>query len=110
MHACLSEVAVKYRVAILVPSNPRLHPKLKAILDENLYAVLEANPRLDLKIYVDSGPLSELPEDQRPLSKTARLRNRMLDSIDLVSPFSVCLSLALCLHDVSVMSGCLGAL
>jgi hypothetical protein len=34
----------------------------------------------------------------------------MLDSIDLVSPFSVCLSLALCLHDVSVMSGCLGAL
>jgi hypothetical protein len=69
MHACLSEAAVKYRVPILVPSNPRLHPKLKTILDENLYAVLEANPRLDLKIYVDSGPLSEFQEDQRPLSK-----------------------------------------
>jgi len=26
----------------------------------------------------------ELPDDERPLSKTSRLRNRMLDSIDLV--------------------------
>lgn len=73
----------KTRVAVLVPSNPFLHPRLKVILNDNLDMLLEGNPTLDMKVFVDSGPLEVLPEDERPLSKTSRLRNRMLDSIDL---------------------------
>eukprot|EP00802_Teleaulax_amphioxeia_P021490 Tamp_21849.p1 GENE.Tamp_21849~~Tamp_21849.p1 ORF type:complete len:151 (+),score=13.04 Tamp_21849:56-454(+) len=83
MHASKSNTTAQYRVAMLVPSNPLLHPRLKTILTDNLHATLDANPSLDLKIYIDSGPMRELPGDERPLSKTSRLRNRMLDSIDL---------------------------
>ena len=78
-----SDPHAKTRVAVLVPSNPRLHPRLKTILTNNLHAILDNNPQLNLRIYVDAGPLPELPDDMRPLSKTSRLRNRMLDSIDL---------------------------
>jgi hypothetical protein len=78
-----SDPPAKRRVAILVPSNPRLHPRLKTILTDNLHAILDSNPQLDLRIYVDAGPLPELPDDMRPLSKISRLRNRMLDSLDL---------------------------
>jgi len=43
----------------------------------------EANPELALEIFVDSGPLAMQASDERPLSKTARLRNRMLDAVNV---------------------------
>jgi len=73
----------KLRVAIMVPANPRLHPRLKSIMHDNLHAILDANPQLNMRLFVDSGPVAEHPGDLRPLSKTSRLRNRMLDSLDL---------------------------
>uniref|UniRef100_A0A7S0HDM8 Uncharacterized protein n=1 Tax=Hanusia phi TaxID=3032 RepID=A0A7S0HDM8_9CRYP len=78
-----SEGGALYRVAILVPSSPWMHPELKRMIMENLRRVPRANPKLVLRIFIDAGPLQSLPDESRPLSKTARLRNRMLSSINL---------------------------
>ncbi|EKX40541.1 hypothetical protein GUITHDRAFT_113327 [Guillardia theta CCMP2712] len=50
-----------YRVAILVPSSPWMHPELKRRIMENLRRVPRANPKLYVRIFIDAGPLQNLP-------------------------------------------------
>lgn len=74
--------AGKTRVAVMVPCSPRMNAQLKRIMMQNLRRLPNANPALHIEIFVDAGPLGRQPGDERPLSKTARLRNRMVDAVN----------------------------
>jgi len=52
---------------------------------ENVRRLLDFNSRgpLCVRAFLDGGPMESLPEDARPLSKTSRLRNRLLDSLNI---------------------------
>jgi hypothetical protein len=52
---------------------------------ENVRRLLDFNSRgpLCVRAFLDGGPIESLPEDTRPLSKTSRLRNRLLDSLNI---------------------------
>mmetsp|Transcript_10960 Transcript_10960/g.26359 ORF Transcript_10960/g.26359 Transcript_10960/m.26359 type:complete len:333 (+) Transcript_10960:93-1091(+) len=71
------------RVAVLVPSNPTMHHDLKQMIMTNLRRLPDANPTMEIRTFLDAGPIPTLPSDGRPLSKTARLRNRMIDAVGI---------------------------
>jgi len=71
------------RVAVLIPSAPDLHRQLKGLMLDNARNLMRSNPCIKVQTFIDGGPIETLAEDTRPLSKTARLRNRMIDSLDL---------------------------
>ena len=52
------------RVVVLIPSNPKMHHSLKTLMIKNVHQMIEANPTLSLRVFIDSGPLEALPGRQ----------------------------------------------
>jgi hypothetical protein len=71
------------RVLALIPIKPQIHPRLRAGAIAAALRMPAANPRLDVAVRVDDSAEPAHAGDCRPWSKVARVRNRMLDAIDL---------------------------
>lgn len=57
---CFFVVSVP-RVVVLVPSSPKMHYSLKVMMMDNIHKMVEANPTLHLRVFIDSGPIEDLP-------------------------------------------------
>jgi len=70
-------------VAVLIIANPFVHHKIKDAMQTNARRLIDDNPQLCVQVFIDSGPIEPDDSDIRPLSRTSRLRNRMLDSLNV---------------------------
>jgi hypothetical protein len=73
----------KPRVLVTIPAKTSLHPALKQRCMELALAMVPANPGLELGLFFDWTSEQPLPGDQYHGSKIARIRNRIVEGIDL---------------------------
>jgi len=70
-------------VLAIIPIKPQMNPQLKWMAMERAYAMVGENPALDMGIFIDARAEPSQPGDCRVWSKVARVRNKVLGSIDL---------------------------
>jgi hypothetical protein len=73
----------KPRVLITIPARIDLHPVLKQRCFELALAMVSGNPGLELGLFFDWTSMSKQSDDKYHGSRIARIRNRIVDSIDL---------------------------
>jgi hypothetical protein len=71
------------KVLTVIPVKPTLHPEIRRMSAESAHAMVAANPDLELSIIFDTRSEPKHDTDHTPWSKVARVRNKVLDSIDL---------------------------
>jgi hypothetical protein len=72
------------RILSIIPAKPSLHPELCKAFWRNAHAMTTASLEwCDFAVMVDSTKVPSEPGDFRPWSKVARIRNRILDSLNL---------------------------
>lgn len=74
---------MKQTVLALIPIKPTLHPVLADRAAFLARQMLPACPDLDLTIVMDGRGVASEPTDNTPWSKVARIRNMMLQSVNL---------------------------
>ncbi|MDP9172626.1 MAG: hypothetical protein M3O30_02010 [Planctomycetota bacterium] len=76
-------MANKPRVLVVIPAKTDLHPLLKQRCMELALSLVGANPGLELGLFFDWTSEPKLQDDRYHGSKIARIRNRIVDSVDL---------------------------
>lgn len=83
----LPDLPVKFpslpRVLVVIPRKPQMNAALKAICTEAAQRLKGANPELALEILFDDAPEPGQPGDYTAWSRVTRVRNRILNSINL---------------------------
>ncbi len=72
----------KPRVLVLIPIRPGLNPELQARCSGRACALPLQNPTLEIMVVFDYREMDKRDADRTPWSKVARVRNRMLHTVD----------------------------
>ena len=71
------------RILLISPVRPSLHPELQKALWNNMQATIGSNPEHELGFLIDYTKITSDPTDRTPWSKVTRIRNKILDYIDI---------------------------
>lgn len=73
----------KFDVCVCIPINPAMCPELKQAAYDAAIKIPACNPGLNIGLYFDTTKVEGQPTDRMPWAKVARVRNMMLDRIDV---------------------------
>lgn len=73
----------KPRILVAIPIKDSMHPYLKKNCMEHAAQLPKANPKFDLVFHYDYTEIPKEPTDCRPWSKVTRIRNKIIDSLNL---------------------------
>ncbi len=73
----------KPRILVAIPIKHQMHPYLKSNCFTHAAQLPAANPDFDVVLHYDYTIIPSEPTDCRPWSKVARIRNKVVDSLNL---------------------------
>ncbi len=80
----------KPRILVAIPLKKEMHPYLKKNCIEHASQLPSANPTMDVVLHFDYTDIPKEPTDSRPWSKVTRIRNKVINSLNLDAYTHIC--------------------